>query len=75
MELRVNMENFERRLDNEAGSVLFYKKGFRGIPDRTFQGEGYTIELKENEVVIFDIYNPELLIAKLAGDIFEVEAA
>ncbi len=61
MELHINTESFERRLDSDTGSVLFYKN-FQGIPDKVIHGEGYVIEIKEKEVVIFDIYNPGLVI-------------
>ena len=65
MDLRINIDAFEKKVDEETGSILFYKKGFQGVPDKVLQGDGFTVEIKDNDVVMFDIYNPEFILSKL----------
>ena len=65
MGLQINLKNFDKHVDTETGAILFYKKGFKGIPDRVINGNGCNIEIKDNDVVLFDIYNPQIIISKL----------
>ncbi|MFQ5640607.1 MAG: hypothetical protein ACE5IR_21725 [bacterium] len=65
MDLQIDMNSFDKKVDEETGSILFYKKGFQGIPDRVLQGDGFTVEIKDDDVVMFDIYNPEYILSKL----------
>ncbi|MBI3582845.1 MAG: hypothetical protein HY096_02705 [Nitrospinae bacterium] len=69
--MQIDIEEFQKHIDEETGAIVFYKKGFKGIPDRVIQGDGFTIEIKDEEVVIFDIYNPQLVLSKLAKEVVQ----
>ena len=63
MDFTINMDNFVKKVDDETGSILFYKNRHKGLPDKVLNGDGYTIELLNSEVVCVDIYNSKKLIS------------
>lgn len=65
--MQINLVGLERKVDPETGSILFYRKGFQGIPDTVVNGEGYTIELSNGDVVLADIYDAALAFSQLAS--------
>ncbi|MBS4027929.1 MAG: hypothetical protein KGZ58_04745 [Ignavibacteriales bacterium] len=75
MDLQINLEQFEKTIDNKLGTILFHRPGFQGIPDEVLHGDGYTVELKNREVVIIDIYNPSSMMTKVIGEDFQRKAA
>uniref|UniRef100_Q3ASP5 Uncharacterized protein n=1 Tax=Chlorobium chlorochromatii (strain CaD3) TaxID=340177 RepID=Q3ASP5_CHLCH len=54
---------------------MFYRKNFLGIPEQVLHGDGFTIELSRNEVVLIDIYNADLLLSKLADEVLTAKAS
>jgi hypothetical protein len=71
MDLQIKIEEFEKSVDEDTGAILFYKRGFKGIPDKVIHGEGFNFEVKGREVVLLDIYNPRLLLSKLVKETLE----
>ncbi|MBU2446968.1 MAG: hypothetical protein KJ666_15555 [Bacteroidetes bacterium] len=66
--MQIDLKNLEKKVDNETGSILFYRQGFQGLPDKVIQKDGFTIELKNDEIVLIDIYKPELMLRKLIDE-------
>ena len=75
MDMSLDIRGLEKKVDSETGSILFYRKSFSGIPEKVLQGEGFTIELSRDEVVMIDIYNAELVLSKLAKEVIESKAS
>ena len=65
MDLKFNMAGFEKYIDSQTGGILFHNKNIQGLPDKVINGDGYTIELKNNEIFLIDIFNPNKLISIL----------
>jgi hypothetical protein len=74
MEMFVKVEGLEKKVDSETGSILFYRKGFSGIPEKVLNGDGFTIEVSGDEIVMIDIYNADLVLSKLAKEAMKSEA-
>jgi len=56
MDFKLNLSEFDKMIDEQTGIILFYKKNKKGIPDKVIHGDGFTIELKNNEIYLFDIF-------------------
>jgi hypothetical protein len=69
MVMQITLKDFDKKVDGETGSILFIKKEFHGIPDRVINKEGFTIEIKDEQIVLIDIYNAELVLSQLIPDI------
>ena len=69
MDMSLDLAGLEKKVDPETGSILFYRKNFSGIPEKVLHGEGFTIELSGDEVVMVDIYNSGLVLSKLAKEV------
>lgn len=65
MDLSIKLEALNLRVDAETGSLLFYRKDFHGIPDTVLNGDGFTVELVNNEVVMIDIYDAKRVLPHL----------
>ncbi|MCL5991142.1 MAG: hypothetical protein M1419_03455 [Bacteroidetes bacterium] len=65
MDLKIELEKYQKKIDEETGSILFFKKDFKGIPDKVINGDGWTIELKDESIVMIDIYKPKILIESI----------
>ncbi len=37
--------------------MLFFRRDMRGIPDRVIEGDGFTVEFKDDQVYVLDIFN------------------
>jgi len=61
----LDLREFDVKVDPERGSLLLVKKGFKGLPDEVIEGKGLTIETKGGEVVIIDIFRPDLVFSSL----------
>ncbi len=70
MDMLLSIRGLEKKIDTETGSILFYRKNFSGIPEQVLHGEGFTIECSGDEVVMVDIYNADLVLSKLAKEVF-----
>ena len=75
MDMPLDLEGLEKKIDAETGSILFYRKNFSGSPEQVLHGEGFTIELSGDEVVMVDIYNSALVLSKLAKEVIESKAS
>jgi hypothetical protein len=69
----IDIEHMKKSIDKETGSILFCKEDFTGIPDKVLNGQGFTIEIKNEEVVMIDIYYPNEVIGKMVEDFVKHE--
>ena len=65
MDIKLKYKNFNKRVDTETGSILYYKKGVKGLPESVIEGDGFTVEIKNNEVYLIDIFNAEIVLKNL----------
>lgn len=65
MDLKFDSDLFEKKVDPETGNILFFKQGMKGIPDRVIEGDGFTVELKDNQIYLIDIFNSEKVLGQL----------
>ena len=75
MDIKLNLAQFEKYIDSQTGSILFHNKNIVGLPDKVVNGDGYTIELQNNEIFLIDIFNPNKLIGLLLEDSNKLEFA
>jgi metal-dependent hydrolase (beta-lactamase superfamily II) len=61
----IDLGDFDVKVNPERGSLLLVRKGFAGLPDEVIEGKGLTIEKKDGEVVIIDIFRPDLVFSSL----------
>ena len=69
MDSKLDCELFEKRIDLQNGNILFNRKDMRGIPDRVIEGDGFTVEIKDNQVYVIDIFNSEKVLGNLLKSI------
>ena len=69
MGLRFDSELFEKRIDPKSGNILFYRKDMRGVPDKVIEGDGFTVEIKDNQVYLIDVFNSEKVLENLLKSI------
>lgn len=62
MDIKLNYRFLKKRVDSETGSILYYRDDIKGLPEKVYQGDGFTVEIKNNQVYLIDIFNAELLI-------------
>jgi predicted RNA-binding protein len=65
MDLTVEYGLFEKKVDSETGSILFYRKDMKGIPDKVIEGDGFTVEIKNDKVFAIDIFNSQKVLGNL----------
>ena len=65
MDLTLDFKLLKKRVDAETGSILFYRDDIKGLPEQVYQGDGYTVEIKDGQVYLIDIYNAENLLGNL----------
>ncbi len=58
--LRLPLEGYEVKEYPDTRTILVVKKGVRGEPDYSLEGDGFVIEFKNGEVYTIDIYEPEV---------------
>jgi hypothetical protein len=68
MDIKFNLNDYEKYIDSQTGSILFHKLGTKGLPDKVIHGDGYTIEIKNNEIYLIDIFNPVKLVELLVEE-------
>ena len=71
MDLKFNYGAFQKRVDSETGSILFYRDDIKGLPDKVFEGDGFTVEIKNNQVYLIDIFNSEKMLKHLLNELNE----
>ena len=69
MDLRCDFRLFEKKIDPQNGSILFYRRDLSGIPDQVIDGEGFTVEVKDNQVYLIDIFNSEKVMENLLKNV------
>lgn len=57
MDLSFKPEFFDKKVDPATGSILFFRRDMRGIPDRVVEGDGFTVEFKDDQVFAIDIFS------------------
>ena len=57
MDLSFKPEFFDKKVDPATGNILFFRRDMRGIPDRVVEGDGFTVEFKDDQVFAIDIFN------------------
>ena len=72
MDLKIDTHLFDKKIDPQNGNILFFRKDMKGIPDRVVEGDGFTVEFKDGQVYLIDIFNAEKVLGNLIKDI-EVE--
>jgi predicted RNA-binding protein len=75
MDLTLNADLFDKKIDPENGSILFFRKDRRGIPDKVIEGDGFTVEIKDEQLFLIDIFNPEKVFGALLKGIGLEETA
>ena len=69
MDLKLDTKLFEKKIDPQNGNILFYRKGMRGIPDKVIEGDGFTVEIKDNQIYLIDIFNSEKVLKNMLKEI------
>ena len=65
MDLNFRPELFEKKIDPETGNILFFRRDMRGISDQVIEGDGFTVEFKDNQVYLVDIFNAKKVMKTL----------
>lgn len=65
MDLNFRPELFEKKIDPETGNILFYRRDMRGVSDRVIEGDGFTVEFKDDQVYLVDIFNAKKVMKNL----------
>ena len=69
MDLKLDSKLFEKKIDPQSGNILFYRKDMSGIPDKVIEGDGFTVEIKNNQIYLIDIFNSEKVLKNLLKEI------
>ncbi len=69
MGLKFDSKLFEKKVDPQSGNILFYRKDMRGVPDKVIEGDGFTVEIKDNQVYLIDIFNSGKVLENLLDNI------
>ncbi len=75
MDLSFKPEFFEKKVDPETGNILFFRRDMRGISDQVIEGDGFTVEFKDDQVYLIDIFNAEKVMGNLLKTIPTEEVA
>ena len=58
--LKIPLEDYEIKEYPETGTMLIVRKGMKGEPDYSIEGEGMVIEFKDGQIYTIDIYDSEV---------------
>ncbi len=61
----MDLSVFKKRVDAETVSILFYRDDIKGLPEKVLHGDGFTVEIKNEQVYLIDIYNAEKALGNL----------
>ena len=65
MDLNFRPELFEKKIDPETGNILFFRRDMRGVSDQVVEGDGFTVEFKDEQVYLVDIFNAKKVMKNL----------
>jgi hypothetical protein len=65
MDLNLKYKTLKKRVDAKTGNILFYRDDIKGLPEKVYEGDGFTVEVKNNQVYLIDIYNAEKVLLNL----------
>ena len=65
MDLNFRPELFEKKIDPETGNILFFRRDMRGVSDQVIEGDGFTVEFKDDQVYLVDIFNAKKVMKNL----------
>jgi len=65
MDIILKYNLFKKQVDPKTGSILYYRDDLMGLPEKVYEGDGFTVETKNNEVYLIDIFNAEKVLKKL----------
>ncbi len=65
MDLNFKPELFEKKIDPETGNILFFRRDMRGISEQVIEGDGFTVEFKDDQVYLVDIFNAKKVMRNL----------
>ena len=65
MDLNFRPELFEKKIDPETGNILFFRRDMRGVSDQVIEGDGFTVEFKDDQVYLVDIFNAKKVMKTL----------
>ena len=57
--IRLERDKYEVREYPDTGTLLIVRKGIKGEPDYSIEGEGFVVEFKDGEIYTVDVYDPE----------------
>lgn len=60
---------FEKKIDPETGNILFYRRDMRGVSDRVIEGDGFTVEFKDDQIYLIDIFNAKKVMSNLLSTV------
>lgn len=69
MDLIFDSKLFGKKIDPQNGNILFYRQDIQGIPDKVIEGDGFTVEIKDNQVYLIDIFNAGKVLENLLKNI------
>ena len=75
MGLNFNSELFDKKVDPDTGSILFFRPDIKGLPDKVMEGDGFTVEIKDNQVYLIDIFNSDKVLGNLIKSLEAGETA
>ncbi len=58
--IRLDEDKYEIREYSDTGTLLIVRKGMKGEPDYSIEGEGFVVEFKDGEIYTVDVYDPEV---------------
>ena len=58
--LKLTLNDYEIKEYPETGTMLIIRKGMKGFPDYSIEGEGVTIEFKDGKIYTIDIHDPKV---------------
>ncbi len=60
LSLKIPLKDYEIREYGDTGTILIVRRGMKGEPEYSLEGEGFVIEFKEGKIYTIDIYDPEV---------------
>jgi len=60
LSIKLEDKDYEVREYPDTGTLLIVRKGMKGEPDYSMEGEGFVVEFKDGEIYTVDVYDPEL---------------
>ena len=58
--IKLEEGKYEIREYPDTGTLLIVRKGMKGEPDYSIEGEGFVVEFKDGEIYTVDVYDPEV---------------